>query len=148
MKLKWRVIGECNDDDGNPTCWAAQVNSDTIGKFIWIYLTLEGYEVQKCVGREFATLVSENDDLCEGRENGPDECCYGGFYYRTDEEVELVKRVFDCCSDGYDDEELRESTEEDLLAELLELPENSVLRTTLKYLCDRIEELESKENLE
>lgn len=56
MKLKWRVIGECNDDDGNPTCWAAQVNSDTIGKFIWIYLTLEGYEVQKCVGREFVTL--------------------------------------------------------------------------------------------
>lgn len=88
------------------------------------------------------------DDLCEGREKWPDECYHSGFCDVTENDKELAKKICDCCSDGYDDEELRESTEEDLLAELLEIPENSALRAALKYLCDRIEELESKENLE
>lgn len=58
MKVKWKVIEECNDDDGTPTCWAAQVNSEKYGKFIWICHTQEGYEVQycSCTGEDFFTL--------------------------------------------------------------------------------------------
>lgn len=82
------------------------------------------------------------DDICNGREKGPDECCDSGFYVGTGEEAELAKRIVDSCSDGYDDEELREYTEEDLEAALFDIPENSILRSALKCLCDRIEELE------
>lgn len=82
------------------------------------------------------------DDICNGREKGPNECCGIGFYKRIEEGAELAKRIVDCCSDGYDDEELREYTEEDLEAALFDVPENSVLRSVLKCLCDRIEELE------
>lgn len=32
----WNPIFECDDEDGNPTVWASEVNSDSYGKFIWI----------------------------------------------------------------------------------------------------------------
>lgn len=34
--LKWKPIYECDDDDGNPTVWATEVNHHKYGKFIWI----------------------------------------------------------------------------------------------------------------
>ena len=54
----------------------------------------------------------------------------------------LSERIFDCLSDGYDDEEFREESINDLYNEISQLDGNSTLRAVLSALCDRIEELE------
>ena len=35
-KLNWKVIHECDDEDGNPACWAAEINHPKYGKYVWI----------------------------------------------------------------------------------------------------------------
>lgn len=55
---------------------------------------------------------------------------------------ELAKRICDCLSDGYDNEEYREETETELYNELSQLSSNSFIKAALVKLCDRIEELE------
>lgn len=35
-ELKWTVVHDCDDDNGNPTCWAANINSQRYGKYAWI----------------------------------------------------------------------------------------------------------------
>ena len=54
----------------------------------------------------------------------------------------LSERIFDCLSDGYDDEEFREVEISKLYNEISQLDGNSTLRVVLSALCDRIEELE------
>lgn len=54
----------------------------------------------------------------------------------------LSERIFDCLSDGYDDEEFREENINDLYNEISQLDGKSTLRTVLSALCDRIEEEE------
>ena len=58
--------------------------------------------------------------------------------------AELAKRICDCLSDGYDDEEFREETETTLYNELLQIPDDSFVKAALLRLCDRVEELESE----
>ena len=53
----------------------------------------------------------------------------------------LSERIFDCLSDGYDDEEFREESINDLYNEISQLDGHSTLRAVLSALCDRIEEL-------
>lgn len=55
---------------------------------------------------------------------------------------ELVKRIINCLSDGYDDEETREETEEILHNELLQISNDSFIKAALIRLCERVEELE------
>lgn len=55
---------------------------------------------------------------------------------------ELVKRIFDCISDGYDDEEHREETETILYNELSQIDNNSIIKNAFVALCERIEDLE------
>lgn len=54
---------------------------------------------------------------------------------------ELSSRVFNCLSDGYDDEEEREETVNALYNELSQLPGDSFIRCALVRLCERVEEL-------
>lgn len=54
----------------------------------------------------------------------------------------LSERIFDCLSDGYDDEEFRELEISKLYNEISQLDGDSTLRAVLSALCDRIEELE------
>lgn len=54
---------------------------------------------------------------------------------------ELARRVVECLSDGYDDEENREEVETELYNELSQLNENSVVKAALLKLCEIIEEL-------
>ena len=54
----------------------------------------------------------------------------------------LSERIFDCLSDGYDDEEFREENINDLYNEISQLDGESTLRAVLSALCDRIEEME------
>ena len=35
-KLNWKIIHECDDEYGNPTQWAAEINHPKYGKYCWI----------------------------------------------------------------------------------------------------------------
>lgn len=54
---------------------------------------------------------------------------------------ELARRVVDCLSDGYDDEENREEAETALYNELSQLNGNSEVKAAMLRLCEIIEEL-------
>lgn len=56
--------------------------------------------------------------------------------------AELANRIFNCLSDGYDDEEYREETESALYNELSQISNDSFIKAALLRLCERIEELE------
>lgn len=56
---------------------------------------------------------------------------------------ELARRIFDCLSDGYDDEELRDDTENILYNELSQISDDSFIKSALLRLCERVEDLES-----
>ena len=56
--------------------------------------------------------------------------------------VNLVKRICDCLSDGYDDEEFGEETETVLYNELSQISNDSFIKAALLRLCERVEELE------
>lgn len=56
--------------------------------------------------------------------------------------AELTKRIIDCISDGYDDEEYREKTETELYNELSQLDSDSYIKSALLKLCETVEELE------
>lgn len=55
--------------------------------------------------------------------------------------AELAKRIVDCLSNGYDDEENREEVETELYNELSQLNGNSTIKAALLRLCETIEEL-------
>ena len=55
---------------------------------------------------------------------------------------ELARKIIDCLSDGYDDEENREEAEMDLYNELSQISNDSFVKATLLRLCERVEELE------
>ena len=57
--------------------------------------------------------------------------------------TELAKRICDCISDGYDDEEYRELSEIELYNELSQIENDSFIKASFLRLCERIEELES-----
>ena len=56
--------------------------------------------------------------------------------------AELAKRIVDCISDGYDDEEYREETEDLLYDSLSQLNNDNPIKAVLIELCETIEELE------
>ena len=56
--------------------------------------------------------------------------------------AELAKRIIDCISDGYDDEEIREETETKLYNELSQIDNDNPIKAALNKLCETIEELE------
>lgn len=57
--------------------------------------------------------------------------------------VDLARRICDCLSDGYDDEEFREETETALYNELSQIGNDSFIKAALLRLCERVEELEN-----
>lgn len=54
--------------------------------------------------------------------------------------AELTKRIIDCISDGYDDEENREETEKLLYDSLSQLNNDNPIKAALIKLCETIEE--------
>ena len=79
-------------------------------------------------------MICELADALEGKEK-PDT----PEYYNTSK---LSQKIFDALSDGYDDEEGRERAETVLYNELSQIEGNSIIRTELYKLCERVEELE------
>lgn len=61
---------------------------------------------------------------------------------------ELAKRICDCLSDGYDDEETREETETALYNELSQISNDSFVKIAFLRLCERVEELENDQEVE
>ena len=57
--------------------------------------------------------------------------------------VELAKRICNCLSDGYDDEEYMEESEIALYNELSQIENDSYIKTAFMRLCERVEELEN-----
>lgn len=55
-KLTWEIIHECDDDDGNPTQWCAEINHPKYGKYCWINNI--GSEVD---GKDFSVEVDYGD---------------------------------------------------------------------------------------
>ena len=54
----------------------------------------------------------------------------------------LAKKIVDCLSDGYDDEENREEAERALCNDLSQLKEDSIVKAAILRMCETIEELE------
>lgn len=54
----------------------------------------------------------------------------------------LAKRIIDCISDGYNDEEIKEETEDLLYDSLSQLNNDNPIKAALIKLCETIEELE------
>ena len=53
----------------------------------------------------------------------------------------LAKKIVDCLSDGYDDEENREEAERALCNDLSQLKEDSIVKAAILRMCEIIEEL-------
>lgn len=39
MKKQWNIVHECDDDNGEPTCWVFEINHKRYGKYVWISLS-------------------------------------------------------------------------------------------------------------
>lgn len=35
-KLQWGIVHECDEENGNPTQWVAEINHEQYGKYCWI----------------------------------------------------------------------------------------------------------------
>lgn len=55
--------------------------------------------------------------------------------------LELARKIIDCLSDGYDDEESKEESEIALYNELSQLNGNSTIKAAILRLYETIEEL-------
>lgn len=60
MKYNWEIVHESDDEKtGEPTCWAAQIDSEQHGKYVWITLNANGlYDVEVKPFDDFNVLVS------------------------------------------------------------------------------------------
>ena len=56
--------------------------------------------------------------------------------------AELTKRIIDCISDGYDDEEYRNETETKLYEALSQLNNGNIIKSAFMSLCEKVEDLE------
>ena len=57
MKLIWKPITECDDDNGNHTVWSVEVNHAVYGKYLWISIDDGLYVVEYECGGNFKPLV-------------------------------------------------------------------------------------------
>lgn len=55
-KLTWNPIYECDDEDGNPYVWCAEINHHKYGKYVWINDREEYFAVEVDYG-DFIDLV-------------------------------------------------------------------------------------------
>lgn len=57
IKKKWNILEECNEEDGTPTCWSLEINSEKYGKYVWISINCSGeYSIEIDRGSGIETL--------------------------------------------------------------------------------------------
>lgn len=65
------------------------------------------------------------------------------YNWEDKEDEKLIERIWSCLSDGYDDEEYKEDTVNDLVA-AIEYKDTGMLKVMLNRLCERIEDMEEE----
>lgn len=88
--IEWNVVHECDNDDGTPQVWSAQVDSPIYGKYIYIEKVYEhSYDITYTVGEKSRRLNSDSTDfysLADAKnwvEDNPEEI-FGGIGKRTE----------------------------------------------------------------
>lgn len=57
-ELKWNPVIEDEDDEENPTVWAAEINNELYGKYCWITFDGDSYNVEVIPSRDTITIKS------------------------------------------------------------------------------------------
>lgn len=57
-ELKWNPVIEDEDDEENPTVWAAEIDNELYGKYCWITFDGSDYNVEVIFGTDTHTLKS------------------------------------------------------------------------------------------
>lgn len=56
-KLKWEPITDCDDENGNHTCYSAEINHPKYGRYVWLTLNNKnGFNVEINKEGEFVSL--------------------------------------------------------------------------------------------
>ena len=58
QNLTWNIVHDSDDEQGRPTLWSAQVDSDEYGKFVWIEKSENGFDVVIDKGNEMTSIQS------------------------------------------------------------------------------------------
>ena len=64
-RLNWNIVHECDDDNGNPTQWAAEINHPDYGRFVWI--DDEGEKFGVYSGKNCNTKLAECKSLASAK---------------------------------------------------------------------------------
>lgn len=58
MKNTWNIVHDCDEKNGEPTCWMKEINHPKYGEFVWITENENGlYDIAVDKG-EFITLIT------------------------------------------------------------------------------------------
>ena len=56
---KWDIIHECDGEDGEPACWAKEINHPQYGKYVWISKNSDAaYDVEVMPGQDVKVLAT------------------------------------------------------------------------------------------
>ena len=58
QNLTWNIVHDSDDEQGRPTLWSAQVDSDEYGKYVWIEKSENGFDVVIDKGNEMTSIQS------------------------------------------------------------------------------------------
>ena len=58
MKKAWNIVHDCDGENGEPTCWAKEINHKKYGRFVWITKNEnETYDVEVDIGKFFNLIT-------------------------------------------------------------------------------------------
>lgn len=59
MKDEWEIVHDCDEDNGDPTCWAKEINHSKYGKYVWIsQISDTAYDVEVIPEQELKVLAT------------------------------------------------------------------------------------------
>lgn len=59
MKNAWKIVHDCDGDDGEPTCWSMEINHSKYGKYVRIsQISDTAYDVEVIPEQELKVLVT------------------------------------------------------------------------------------------
>ena len=45
-KKQWKIVHDCDGENGEPACWTLEINHNKYGKYVWITISDNGYDVE------------------------------------------------------------------------------------------------------
>ena len=73
MKRKWEIVPEGDTDNGEPTCWALEINHEAYGKYVWINGLLDDddkiiqYDIEVIPSRGESIILAECKSLASAK---------------------------------------------------------------------------------